>query len=94
LASVTFLPDYQTLEDASANQTVRELAKGLGVSLADRCGGLGACYNCVVRVIEGDIHLSGKTDVEAAASGLAENERLACQCRVIGSGRVVMDTTG
>jgi ferredoxin len=68
--------------------TLREAAHLFGVDVHDRCGGMGACCNCVIRVVDGMLHLSPKTPIEAAAFHLKADERLSCQCKVLNEGSV------
>ncbi|MEB3245584.1 MAG: 2Fe-2S iron-sulfur cluster-binding protein [Vampirovibrionales bacterium] len=87
---VTFEPDGITLA-VDAKTTLREAAHLAGVDVHDRCGGLGACCNCVVTVIAGAEHLSAKTELEAAVFYLDPDDRLSCQCYA--HGPVTLKTT-
>jgi ferredoxin len=89
MAKLTFLPDKISI-DVDESLTMREAAHLAGVDVQDRCGGNGACCNCVVTVLEGSEHLNPKTFVEEAVTYLAANDRLSCQCRI--SGTVVVQT--
>lgn len=64
--------------------TLREAAHLAEVSVHDRCGGMGACCNCVVTVVEGMQNICGKSIVEEAVFYLAAEDRLSCQCRITG----------
>lgn len=70
--------------EIDAETTLREAAHLLGVSVYDRCGGLGACCNCVVTIVEGMDRITPKNDVEAAVFYLDAQDRLSCQCRLTG----------
>jgi uncharacterized 2Fe-2S/4Fe-4S cluster protein (DUF4445 family) len=83
MAKVTFLPGGETLE-IDETTTLREAAHILGVDVHDRCGGMGACCNCVVTVLKGEENLCPKTIVEEAVFYLAKGDRLSCQCRISG----------
>ncbi len=89
---VTFLPSGQSI-DIDTTTTLREAAHQLGVEVHDRCGGMGACCNCVVTVMEGAEHLSPKTEVEEAVFYLADGDRLSCQCRMMKTSGVVVVST-
>ena len=71
--------------------TLREAAHLLGINVHDRCGGMGACCNCVVTVLEGMENISPKTVVEEAVFYLDKNDRLSCQCTLAG-GTVTVQT--
>lgn len=80
---VTFMPEGIAL-DIDEQTTLREAAHRAGVDVHDRCGGLGACCNCVVTVLEGMGHISPKGVVEEAVFYLDANDRLSCQCKITG----------
>ncbi|MEB3206464.1 MAG: 2Fe-2S iron-sulfur cluster-binding protein [Vampirovibrionales bacterium] len=79
MAIVTFLPSGNAIE-TKPGMTLREAAHQLGLDVHDRCGGLGACCNCVVTVIKGAQHLSEKTAIEEAVFYMDPGDRLSCQC--------------
>lgn len=83
MPKVTFLPADVCLE-IDTETTLREAAHQLGVNVHDRCGGMGACCNCVVTIVSGAECLTPKTTVEAAVFYLAKDDRLSCQCRITG----------
>ncbi|WP_373531785.1 2Fe-2S iron-sulfur cluster-binding protein [Vampirovibrio sp.] len=83
MPKVTFLPSGQSI-DIDSETTLREAAHLLGVSVHDRCGGMGACCNCVVTVKEGSANVCPKTVVEEAVFYLSQDDRLSCQCRITG----------
>lgn len=83
MPKVTFLPSGKTIE-IDTDTTIREAAHLLNVSVHDRCGGMGACCNCIVTVTEGGAYICPKSVVEEAVFYLAENDRLSCQCRITG----------
>ena len=66
--------------------TLRDHTSKLGIQIPSACGGRGQCGKCVVRVDRGLESLAGKTQAERDTS-LAEQERLACQARVISDDR-------
>lgn len=80
---VTFLPSGETLE-IDGETSLREAAHLCGVDVHDRCGGMGACCNCVVTVVDGMENICPKTIVEEAVFYLDANDRLSCQCRITG----------
>lgn len=89
MPKVTFLPSGQSIE-IDSETTIREAAHLVNVSIHDRCGGMGACCNCIVTVMEGGANICPKTTIEDAVFYLAEEDRLSCQCRI--SGDVVVKT--
>jgi ferredoxin len=90
MAKLTFMPDRISI-DVDDSLTMREAAHLAGIDVQDRCGGNGACCNCIVTVLEGAEYLNPKTFVEAAVTYLAANDRLSCQCKLNG-GLVVVQT--
>ncbi len=88
LHQVQFLPTNKTIT-IDKNTTLREAAHLAGVSVHDRCGGMGACCNCVVTVVEGMDKICEKTVIEDAVFYLDANDRLSCQCKI--SGDVVLN---
>lgn len=89
MPKVTFLPGGESIE-IDQDTTIREAAHLVKVSVHDRCGGMGACCNCIVTVIEGLENICAKSVVEEAVFYLSEGDRLSCQCRI--SGDVVVKT--
>lgn len=83
MPELTFLPAQQSLT-VDSTLTIREAAHRLGIDVHDRCGGFGACCNCIVAIVEGAANLNAKTQVEEAVLYLGPNERLSCQCRLFG----------
>lgn len=80
---VTFLPSGRSI-DIDPDTTVREAAHLVEVSVHDRCGGMGACCNCVITVVEGMQNICAKTIVEEAVFYLDAHDRLSCQCKITG----------
>jgi len=64
--------------------TLWEHAQELGIPISSACGGRGQCGKCVIRVDRGLEGLAEKTQAELDFP-LAEEERLACQARVVSS---------
>lgn len=83
MARVRFEPSGEEL-DINGQTTLREAAHMLGVNVHDRCGGMGACCNCVVTVVSGMENICPKTIVEEAVFYLDKDDRLSCQCRITG----------
>jgi ferredoxin, 2Fe-2S len=57
------------------------------------CGGKGRCTTCAMYVVSGDDCLTLPTDFEEKQKELTKlraGERLACQCKIIGQGTVVV----
>ena len=83
---VSFKPLSITAE-TRADETILDAARRAGAPLGNSCGGVGVCARCRVIVIEGADKLSPPTTIEARVSerrGLGADERLACQCIVLG----------
>lgn len=81
MPKVTFLPSGLHI-DIDEDTTLREAAHLAGVDVHDRCGGMGACCNCVVTVVEGAEHICKKSVLEEAVFYLDKDDRLSCQCRI------------
>ncbi|MGC9317889.1 MAG: 2Fe-2S iron-sulfur cluster-binding protein, partial [Armatimonadota bacterium] len=62
--------------------TILDHARRLGIAIDAECAGEGTCGKCVVRVERGADALSPPTSAEESFD-LGENERLACQARVV-----------
>jgi ferredoxin len=90
MATVRFLPGGEAV-DIDETTTLREAAYLAGVDVHDRCGGLGACCNCVVTIVEGAENICPKTVIEQAVFYLDPKDRLSCQCRITGD--VVIQAT-
>ena len=83
MPKVTFLPSGRTIE-IDETTTLREAAHLADVNVHDRCGGMGACCNCIVTVVEGETNICPKSVIEEAVFYLDVNDRLSCQCRISG----------
>jgi uncharacterized 2Fe-2S/4Fe-4S cluster protein (DUF4445 family) len=83
MPKVTFLPSGASIE-IDSETTLREAAHLADVNVHDRCGGMGACCNCIVTVTDGMANICAKTVIEEAVFYLAESDRLSCQCRIVG----------
>ena len=66
--------------------TLWDHASKLGIQIHSVCGGHGQCGKCVIRVDRGLESLAERTQAERDFS-LAEDERLACQAKVIAGSR-------
>jgi uncharacterized 2Fe-2S/4Fe-4S cluster protein (DUF4445 family) len=62
--------------------SILDHARKLGIEISSECGGDGRCGKCVVRIESGNESLAPKTEAERSFE-LGEDERLACQARVI-----------
>jgi len=71
--------------------TLREAAHLLGINVHDKCGGNGACCNCVITIVKGMENICPKTILEEAVFYLDKNDRLSCQCRIYGDVIVRVD---
>ncbi len=77
------MPGGESVE-IDGETTIREAAHLVEVSVHDRCGGMGACCNCIVTVLEGLENIGPKSVVEEAVFYLSPEDRLSCQCRITG----------
>lgn len=89
MPKVTFQPSGRSIE-IDGETTLREAAHMVEVSVHDRCGGMGACCNCVITILEGAANICKKSVIEEAVFYLDEHDRLSCQCKI--SGDVVVKT--
>ena len=83
---MTFTPLGRTVA-ATETETVLDLARRNGVPLGNSCGGAGICTSCKVRVLSGAENLTPRTPIEVkfgSTENFAEDERMACQARVLG----------
>lgn len=83
MPKATFLPSDESIE-IDSDTTLREAAHLLGIDVHDRCGGMGACCNCIVTVTEGMDNICPKTIIEEAVFYLEPDDRLSCQCKITG----------
>ena len=82
-------PQYARGRDGIAIEegaTLWDHAWKLGIPISSACGGRGACGKCIIRVDRGSESLVGKTEAERGFP-LGDDERLACQARVISADR-------
>lgn len=57
------------------------------IPVASSCGGEGVCAKCQIKVLKGLENLTPPTDIEELAKDRFKwkpNQRLSCQCRVLG----------
>lgn len=57
------------------------------IPVGNACGGNGLCASCKVTVLHGEKNLNVPNDIEtglALRNRLAMNERISCQCKVLG----------
>ncbi|MDD1719557.1 MAG: ASKHA domain-containing protein [Methanoregulaceae archaeon] len=80
MAEIIVYPDEKRGR-LESGETVLSHLRRLGVVVSARCGGLGECGSCLVRVREGE-GLSPMTQVETDR-GIGHGSRLACQAVVI-----------
>lgn len=91
---VTFVHADGTEDTASgieSGTTLLQAAKSAGVQLDSFCGGQCSCGTCRVKVVSGSEHLSsmrGPEEMTLGSSGIAKQQRLACQATVNGMVRV------
>ncbi len=58
MPSVTFQPSGITL-DIEAKTTLLDAARRAGVEIDAPCGGKGTCGNCAVRIVSGEMAVTG-----------------------------------
>jgi uncharacterized 2Fe-2S/4Fe-4S cluster protein (DUF4445 family) len=88
--TITFQPSGRR-GPVSADQSVLEAARELGVDIESACGGKGTCRKCRIRIESEADTISEPTSLELRALGpdlLATGMRLACQAQVVGHVRV------
>jgi 2Fe-2S ferredoxin len=86
----------QNLNDKSVpvldtDKTVLQVFGEAQIDWMQACGGKGRCTSCRMQVLEGSEQLTAPSAFEQkmqAAGRLKKNERLACQCKTMGSLRV------
>jgi len=80
-----------TIGTLASGTTLLEAANQAGVLLDSFCGGQCSCGTCRVNVISGSEQLCsirGPEQMTLGASGIAKQQRLACQATVSGKVRV------
>jgi uncharacterized 2Fe-2S/4Fe-4S cluster protein (DUF4445 family) len=90
MAKARFEPSGLEIE-LDEETTLREAAHLLGIDVHDRCGGNGACCNCVVTILQGMENICEKSIVEEAVFYLDKNDRLSCQSRIHGDVTIRVD---
>lgn len=88
MPSLTLLPHPPA--EVVAGVTLLDASEDLGWPLDSDCGGVAACNACRVRVIVGAEHLSQILPEELPFLD-ADDQRLGCQARVLGSVIVLPD---
>jgi 2Fe-2S ferredoxin len=95
-ARVTFREPYIEVE-STVGVTLLEVAEAAGAPVGSRCGGVGACTSCHVRVEKGVEQLSLATDLEEdgldGVFDARQGSRLACQARIVSEGDIVVHVT-
>jgi ferredoxin len=84
---VTFTP-LALAAEPKHDETVLDVARRVGATLGNACGGVGVCARCRVRVVAGAENLSPPTTIESRVAlqrNLGSDERLACQAVVRGN---------
>ena len=78
---------------ADPSKSVIQVVQSNFIDWMHACGGKGRCTTCKLIVVEGMHQLSRLTRAELkyrSLGQLAENERLACQTRALGSCRILI----
>ena len=89
MPKVTITTDNKTI-DVVDNYAMIDMCEDHDTSILFGCRD-GACGACMIRVIEGAEHLSPMKDDERdflETMAAEPNERLACQCKVLGDVKV------
>jgi 2Fe-2S ferredoxin len=79
------------LSDVDPSKSILTVVQSHFIDWMHACGGKGRCTTCKVIVVEGMDQLSRLTPAELkyrSLGQLAENERLTCQTRALGSCRI------
>jgi len=79
------------LSDVDSSKSILNVLQSHFIDWMHACGGKGRCTTCKMIVVEGMGQLSPPSPAELKYSGLgqlAENERMACQTRALGSCRI------
>lgn len=91
--SVTFVQgEHRWVAEVAPGDSLLEAARRVEAPVHTLCGGIAACIQCKVRVVEGEEHLTPPGPVERDRLGNIfhlTHERLACQARI--SGDVVVE---
>lgn len=92
MLSVKFMPDNRVVV-CKLGDIIMDVAKKAGIEILGPCGGNALCGRCLIKVLDGEEALNTPTDDEKLLLGekkLSERYRLACRCRVIKHGNVVI----
>jgi len=79
------------LPDVDQSKSILKVVQSHFIDWMHACGGKGRCTTCKMIVVEGMERLSRITPAEKkyrVLGQLAENERMACQTRALGSCRI------
>lgn len=100
MATIRILPLDAEIA-APLDATVMGAAQALGYYWPTTCGGEGRCTTCACEVVEGAALLSAMGKAERASLVYERGEgvlrtatRLACQCRIVGEGAIVVKKPG
>lgn len=80
MPKITFLPMNITVK-ADPGKTILDIALDNDIDIQHACGGNCACSTCTVKLIEGE--LSPKDEDREGIFVTEDNERLACQAKVM-----------
>ncbi len=79
--------DNKLIESNDSSQSILDVIHGAQVDWMHSCGGNGRCTTCKMVMHSGQASLGPDSEAETKLRGLdrlAENERLACQCNLLG----------
>jgi ferredoxin, 2Fe-2S len=85
------------LSDVDSSKSILNVLQSHFIDWMHACGGKGRCTTCKMIVVEGMDQLSRLTPAELkyrSLGQLAENERLTCQTRALGSCRIRVPDQG
>jgi 2Fe-2S ferredoxin len=86
MPKIKLRPQNKELE-APRKANLLEFLQSNGIPVGSACGGNGLCASCKVQIVSGKKALTRPNDKEidlADRNNLHEDERIACQCRVMG----------
>lgn len=93
MAKIYFKKNYPPL-DIDSSSSLMDGLRNSGMPVASSCGGEGICGKCRIDIILGHNNLSpinDKEEILRARQNFTANQRLSCQCFVLGD--VTLDTT-
>jgi ferredoxin len=90
MPKVVFVDEGNLTVEAKPEEPLMDLCQRAGATIIFGCGA-GVCGTCMINVLEGKENLSPPTDQEKDALTMFNakpNQRLACQCNVLGDVKI------